>query len=152
MPAWYVQCCLLQISRKHYSVVPPKIDNWVIWFFSSGHISIFNIFFVLNSGGLNEKSTHTHTPHTPHSLRHLSSWFPVCGTVWIGLGGVALLKKVCHWGWALRFQSSKQALTALTFSAACWFRYGVLSDTLASCLPGYCHVSYHEDNGLNLWN
>ena len=28
---------------------------------------------------------------------------PSCRTVWKGLGGVALLEEVCHWGWALRF-------------------------------------------------
>ena len=26
------------------------------------------------------------------------------GTVWEGLGGVALLEEVCHCGWVLRFQ------------------------------------------------
>ena len=28
-------------------------------------------------------------------------YFPVGGTVWEGLGGVALLEEVCHWGQAL---------------------------------------------------
>jgi hypothetical protein len=30
-----------------------------------------------------------------HKLMY--SWFPVGGTVWEGLGGVAL-KEMCHWG------------------------------------------------------
>ena len=29
------------------------------------------------------------------------------GGVWGGLGGVALLKEVCHWGWTLRLKASK---------------------------------------------
>lgn len=34
-------------------------------------------------------------------LRHLNAWHPVGGTIWRGYGGgVALLEKVCHWGWA----------------------------------------------------
>jgi hypothetical protein len=27
----------------------------------------------------------------------LNTWFPVGGTVWEGLEGVALFEKVCHW-------------------------------------------------------
>lgn len=29
---------------------------------------------------------------------------PIGGTIWEGLGGVALLGEVCHRGWALKFQ------------------------------------------------
>ena len=36
-------------------------------------------------------------------IANLNAWPPVGGTVWEGLGGVALLEKMCHWGWALRF-------------------------------------------------
>ena len=36
----------------------------------------------------------------------LNTWSPVGGTVWERLGGVTLLKEVCHWGQALRFQRS----------------------------------------------
>lgn len=38
----------------------------------------------------------------PHSLRHLKAWFLVGGAVREGLGGVALLEEVCHWGKALK--------------------------------------------------
>ena len=36
-------------------------------------------------GGFNEKA-----------LMCLNTWFPVGGTVWKGLGGVASLEEVCH--------------------------------------------------------
>jgi hypothetical protein len=39
-----------------------------------------------------------------HRLIYLNTCPPVGGTVWEGLGGVALLEEVCHWGWALMFQ------------------------------------------------
>ena len=32
--------------------------------------------------------------NVPYRLRHLNSWFPVDGTIWGGLGGVALLSRV----------------------------------------------------------
>ena len=36
---------------------------------------------------------------------YLNAWFPADGTVWEGLGGMALLEEVCHCGGgALRFQ------------------------------------------------
>ena len=39
-------------------------------------------------GGLNENG--------PCRFIYLNAWFPVDGTVWEGLGGVALLEEVCH--------------------------------------------------------
>lgn len=41
-------------------------------------------------GALNENA--------PHRLMCLNTWYPVSRTVWEGLGGVALLKEMCHWG------------------------------------------------------
>ena len=35
----------------------------------------------------------------PHRLKHLNDWLSVGGAVWEGLGDVALLEEVCHWGW-----------------------------------------------------
>jgi hypothetical protein len=34
----------------------------------------------------------------------LYAWSPVGGAVWEGLGGVASLEGMCHWGPALKFQ------------------------------------------------
>lgn len=33
-----------------------------------------------------------------HSLWYLHAWSPVGGPIWGGLGGVAFLEEVCHWG------------------------------------------------------
>lgn len=42
--------------------------------------------------------------NAPHSFGHLNAWSPVGSTVWKGLGGVALLEKVCYWRRALKVQ------------------------------------------------
>lgn len=34
--------------------------------------------------------------NVPHSLKHLYTWFPVGGSVWVGLGTGTLLRGVCH--------------------------------------------------------
>lgn len=47
----------------------------------------------------------TLTRNALHRLSHLITWAPVGDTVWGGLEGGALLKKVCHWGRALRVHS-----------------------------------------------
>ena len=47
------------------------------------------------SGALNENG--------PCGLIYLNTQSPVSGTVWEGLGAVALLEEVSHWGWALKF-------------------------------------------------
>lgn len=39
------------------------------------------------------------------SLGDLNTWSPTDGTVWGGLGGLALLEKLCLWVWALKFKS-----------------------------------------------
>jgi hypothetical protein len=40
--------------------------------------------------------------NVPISLRHLNTP-PQWEAVWEGLGGMALLEKVCHWGRVLKF-------------------------------------------------
>lgn len=51
-----------------------------------------------NYGSFNENG--------PHWLVYLNTWFPVGGTVWLGLEGVTFLEEMCHWGQALRFQKT----------------------------------------------
>ena len=66
------------------------------------------------SGSLNEND--------PCSLIYLNAWLPVGRTIWEGLGGVALLEEVCHWGWALRFHKPTllyKPITGLSLSHAC---------------------------------
>jgi hypothetical protein len=49
-------------------------------------------------------------------------WPPYDGTVWEGLGGVALLEKACQWRWALRFQDSAMPSVLDAFSHACCYK------------------------------
>ena len=61
-------------------------------------------FDVRDCGSLNENG--------PHRLVYLSAWSIVGRTVLEGLGGVALLEKVCHW---LDFEFPKaHAITSLS--------------------------------------
>lgn len=60
--------------------------------------------------GLNEKC--------PQRLWHLSTWFPVVGTIWGGLGGVAILEEVHHWG-AGSEASKASHHSQRCFSASC---------------------------------
>ena len=46
------------------------------------------IFFLIYCGDLSENG--------PHRLVRLNAWSLVGGTVWKGLGGVALLEDLCH--------------------------------------------------------
>lgn len=48
-------------------------------------------------GGLNENDS--------HRLIYFSAWSPVDESVWGRSGDVPLLEEVCHWEWALGFQS-----------------------------------------------
>jgi hypothetical protein len=45
---------------------------------------------------------------------------------------------VSLWGWALRPPPS------------CLLINSHLAPSPAPCLPGHCHASFHDDNGLNL--
>jgi hypothetical protein len=46
--------------------------------------------YVSNFRGLDENG--------PHRPMYLNAWLPVSGTVWEGLGGMALLEEVYHFG------------------------------------------------------
>lgn len=50
----------------------------------------------------------------PHRLLYLNTLSPVGVNVGEGLGCVALLEEVCHWGWILRFQKV-QAILPCTY-------------------------------------
>lgn len=58
----------------------------------------------------------------PHRLRCVNTWFPAGGTVWEGLGGIALLGKGCHGEWTLRFQQTANTPTWLSVSQGESFR------------------------------
>jgi hypothetical protein len=50
-----------------------------------------------------------------HRFLYLSAQSPVDGTVGEGLGDVTLSEKVCHWGWALKFQKTQAILNMVSF-------------------------------------
>lgn len=67
------------------------------------------------------------------------------------LGDMALLKEVCHWQWALRFQKFKPGPVAHSFFLGPANPDIELSATSpAPCLP-VCHHAFHrDDNELSL--
>ena len=58
----------------------------------------------------------------PQRLLSLNTWPPVGGTVWEGLGHVALLEEVCQWGQALRFQNIGVIPCGLSLPCGCGSR------------------------------
>lgn len=50
---------------------------------------------------------------------HLNTWSPVCGDVWVGSGGVALLEEVCPWEQVLRFQKQHAIPSSFFLLSAC---------------------------------
>lgn len=67
-----------------------------------------------------------------------------------GLGGVALLDDVCHWGWALGFQKLKLGPVALSFLLPGNLGLELSATSAALCLYLCYHASNHDDNGLSL--
>lgn len=52
--------------------------------------------------------------NVPHGLMCLNTPFPNGGLILEGLGGGALLEKVCHWEWTLEFQKPPPFSVSLT--------------------------------------
>jgi hypothetical protein len=77
-------------------------------------------------GGLDGKKK------TLHIFQYLNTWSPISGLVWVSLGCVALLEKVCQWEWPLRVK----ILPLQFFSASLSFSFSIsLSVFLTICLP-----------------
>lgn len=66
--------------------------------------------------------------NSPRRLICLTAHFLTSGTIWKGLGSVALLQVVCPWGWDLRFQKT-HAISSISFSAL-WLSQDVNSQLL----------------------
>lgn len=49
---------------------------------------MWNLWTEKNHSGLNKND--------PHRFICLNTWSPVAGTIWKGLGGVALMEQICH--------------------------------------------------------
>jgi hypothetical protein len=67
-------------------------------------------------------------------MAHIDSYLNAYG---VALGGVALLEGVCHWGWALRFQTRPSLSLSLpaACSSRCRLRNYLPSILLACLLP-----------------
>lgn len=68
-----------------------------------------------------------------HNLGHGNTRSLTGGTVWTGLGGLALLEEVCHRGWVSRFQR----LTPFPVCSPYFLLYsrGELSDAVPAAMP-----------------
>jgi hypothetical protein len=82
----------------------------------------------------------------------LNAWASVSGTVWEGLGGVALLEEVCHWRWALSFPKPCQAqfLPLSWLPAACGSGCNLLATAPVLCLTVCHHDPCHDGYGQTL--
>jgi hypothetical protein len=89
---------------------------------------------------------------------YLNTWPIGSGTIrrccLIGIS-VTLLKDVCHcWG-GLQGVTYVQAILSVVHSLSLLpsdQNVELSAPSPAPCLPGCCHASHHDDNGLNLWN
>lgn len=91
--------------------------------------------------GLNEND--------PCRLICLDAWSPVSETIWEGLGVVALLEYIYHWGWALSFQNPDQAQCFPPSACCLQIRMLKLSATASmSCLTASCL----NNHGLSIYN
>ena len=67
-----------------------------------------------------------------------------------GLGGVALVEEVCHWGWALVFQKHMPSPESLSLPAPVDPDAELSATSPAPCLPECSHAFHHDNNRLNL--
>ena len=76
----------------------------------------------------------------PHKLIYMNAWSPVGGTIWVGLGGVALLEEVCVTeSKALRFQKVHTIPSCFSLPRACGSRCKFCVTALDhACLPFSC--------------
>ena len=89
----------------------------------------------------------------PHKFIGVNAWIPGSGTIGrcglVGVG-VALLKVVCHWGWALGFQKLKPGPAISLFLLSAHPDIELSANFPAPCVPECCHASCQDNNGLNL--
>lgn len=89
----------------------------------------------VSCGGLSEK--------IPHGLKCLDNCSAVGGAVWVSLGGMASLEKVCHWEHALKFHVCYSS----SFSNF-WLQLKMWAST--TCFS--CHAVTPSKWTLTLWN
>ena len=62
---------------------------------------------------------------------------------------MTVLARLCHWGWALRFQNVQARPSVFLFLLPADLNVELITIFPALCLPGCCHASCHNDNRLN---
>ena len=123
-----------QETNSHLLARPVIAQVWLVlsraWTLTGTHANVYECVVHTLCGGYNEKVFHW--------LTELTAWSPAGGTVWEGLGGMALLEEVCHWRWVLRFQKPMLfhlALFASLSASHLWIRCKLSATIPAPRLP-----------------
>lgn len=83
----------------------------------------------------------------PRRLIYLNIWSPVVGTIWGGLGSVAILEEeVCHSDWDS--DVSKTHCSQLGLSLPCVCGSDVALSYCSNAIPACCHVLYCDSHRL----
>ena len=78
-------------------------------------------------------------------MAHIDTYLNAHGVI---LGGVTLLKGVCHWGWVLRSQMRNPGPVSLS---SCCLLVQMWNSLLPPQHHDSLHASCHDNSGLNLW-
>jgi hypothetical protein len=89
--------------------------------------------------------------NAPYRLMYLNTWSPVSATVWEGLGGVALLEEVCHYGVVFEVSKAHTVPTGSSLTLL-WIRCKLSTSATALCLPAAVLPTMMVMDTTILWN